>query len=265
MSLKAFAAPLALGLAVTGMAMTPAAPATAATRKVPAAFVSGIVNKGLSSSKIHLNSHGSRRGNSYHKAKSSYVNLYGAKKVFTLPEQSFKLLKRRLYIYNVSNVNSRSMKLTPQGRYFDLTIKFESSGPEIKGMCRRKKVFKGWGNCIIGADKGAPDINWKSPSVKVRLVPQAYNGGIILRATKVTVGGQFQANGICRIGRDVCNRFTGYKSRIKGAVASSVKAQINSTSVKRQMATSTKRGLSRLGLPAIKGVSMSGGFIRVRY
>ncbi|NJN48659.1 MAG: hypothetical protein HC805_01160 [Alkalinema sp. RL_2_19] len=264
MSLKSFAAPLALGLAVTGMAISAPAPATAASRKVPAAFVSSIVNNGLSSSKIHLNSHGPRHGNSYNKPNDSYVNLYGFKKNFSLPEQSFKVLTN-LYIYNVSNVNSNSMKLTPDGNHFDLTIKFESDNAEIKGMCRRKKLIGGWANCIIGSDKGAPDINWKSPSVSVRLVPQAYNGGIILKATNVSVNGEFQANGICKIGRDICNRFTGYKGKIKQAVASSVMSQLNSSSVKAQMAQSTKTGLSQLGLPAITGVSMSGGYVNVSY
>ncbi len=264
MSLKALAAPMALGLAVTGMTVSTAAPATAATRRVPAGFVSTIVNNGLKSSKIHLNSHGRRRGNSSHKAQSSYINLYGFKKTFTLPEQAFKKLGAK-YIYNVYKVNSTSMRLTPQGRYFDLTIKFESNGPEIKGMCRRKYPLRGWRNCLIGGDKGAPDINWKRPSVKIRLVPRAYNGGLALRATSVTVGGEFQANGICKIGRDICNRFTGYKSKIKRAVAASVKAQMNSRNVQSEMSKATKRGLSRIGIRSVKGVSMSRGFIRVRY
>lgn len=264
MSLKALAAPMALGLAVTGMTISTAAPAMAATRRVPAGVVSTIVNSGLQSSKIHLNSYGPRHGNSYHKPDSSYVNLYGFKKTFSLPEQSFRVLTN-LYIYNVSNVNSTSMRLTPDGNHFELAIDFESSGSEIKGMCRRKKVFGGWANCIIGSDKGAPDINWKSPSVKVNLVPQVYNGGIVLKATDVTVGGEFQANGICNIGRDICNQFTSYKSRIKNAVASAVMTQMNSTSVKQQMAQATKQGLSQLGMSSIQGVSMSNGYLNVRY
>lgn len=264
MSLKALAAPMALGLAVTGMTVSTTAPASAATRRVPAGIVSTIVNNGLKSSKIHLNSHGPRKGNSYHKAKSSYVNLYGFKQKFTLPEQAFKKLGAK-YIYNVYNVSSTSMKLTPQGRYFDLTIRFESKGPEIKGMCRRKYPLRGWRNCLIGGDKGAPDINWKSPSVKIRLVPRAYNGGLVLRAASVKVGGEFQANGICKIGRDVCNRFTGYKGRIKRAVSSSVMAQMNSRSVQGEMAKATKRGLSRLGIRNLRSVSMNRGMLTVRY
>ena len=264
MSLKAFAAPIALGLTVTSMAMTTAAPATAAVRRVPAGLVSTIVNNGLSSSKIHLNSYGPRHGNSWHKANDSYVNLYGYNKTFTLPEQSFQAL-RRLYVYNVSSVTSTSMQLTPQGNHFNLRINFESGGSEIKGSCRRKKVVGGWGNCIIGSDKAAPDINWKSPNVNIRLVPEAYNGGIILKATQVTVGGEFQANGICKLGGDICNKFTGYKGRIKSAVADAVMSQMNSPSVKNQMAQATRQGLASLNLPAIQGASMSGGYVAIRY
>lgn len=264
MSLKAFAAPIALGLTVTSMAMTTAAPATAAVRKIPAGVVSTIVNNGLSSSKIYLNSYGSRHGNSWHKPNDAYVNFYGFKQNFTLPEQSFKVLSN-LYVYNVSNVSSSSMQLTPQGNHFELAINFESSGSEIKGTCRRKKLVGGWANCIIGADKAAPDINWKSPKVNIQLVPQAHNGGVILKATKVTVGGEFQANGICKLGGDICNKFTGYKGKIKSAVAAAVMSQMNSTSVKNQMAQATKQGLASLNLPAIQDVSMSSGYVAMHY
>ncbi len=72
-------------------------------------------------------------------------------------------------------------------------------------------------------------------------------------------------NGICKIGKDICNRFTGYKGKIKNAIADSVKTQLSSTQVKDKMASATKQGLSSLNLPPIKSVKMEGGFVKVTY
>lgn len=266
MKLQTIAASVALVLTLPTLSVGASHTALAATQQIPAGTVAQILNKGLSASSIYLNSYGSQHGNSWHKANDSYVNIYGYTQKFNIPEFSYNgaVLKRRLYAYNVKSIKSKKITIEPQSNTFELAIKFENKGSEIKGMCRYKKLGGGYRDCIR-EDGAAPDINWKNPGIKVRLTPQAHKGGIILKPVSVDVQGEFQMNGICKIGKDICDRFTGYKSKIKNSVANSVMAQLSSNTVKNQMATVSRQGLSQLNLPPIKSVKMEGGYIKVEY
>lgn len=267
MKLQAVAASLTVGLTLPTLSLGLPNPALAATQNIPTGTIAQVMNQGLSISEVYLNSFGKQNGNSWHKANDSYVNIYGFVQKFNIPEFSYSgaLIKRRLYVYNVNSIKSTSMGIKPQSDAFELTVKFESKGSEIRGMCRYKKIVgSGYRDCLR-EDGAAPDINWKNPEIRVLLVPQVHKGGIILQPTKVDVGGEFQMNGICKIGKDICNRFTGYKGKIKNAIADSVKTQLSSTQVKDKMASVTKEGLSSLNLPPIKSVKMEGGFVKVTY
>ncbi|WP_066378395.1 hypothetical protein [Anabaena sp. CA = ATCC 33047] len=266
MKLQNIAASVALAVTLPTLSFSGSHTALAATQQIPAGTVAQILNKGLSVSGIYLNSYGSQQGNSWHKANDSYVNIYGYTQKFNIPEFSYKgaVLKRRLYVYNVKSIKSQKITIEPQSNAFQLDIKFENKGSEIKGMCRYKKLGGGYRDCIR-EDGAAPDINWKNPGIKVRLTPQAHKGGIILKPVSVDVQGEFQMNGICKIGKDICDRFTGYKSKIKNSVASSVMNQLNSNTVKNQMANVSRQGLSQLNIPPVKSVTMSGGYVKIEF
>ena len=253
--LKTLTTPLALGVATTGVAVTAATPAQAATRHIPASTLADILNVALSGSEVRLNSFGSQNGYSWHRANDSYVRLFGFWQPFNLPELTARAGKFN-YAYNVNNITSRNLRLTPQGNAFELTMVFQTNGSAIKGMCRGPSGLR---NCIINKDNAAPDVSWNNPHIKVRLVPEVHNGGLVLRATQVTVGGEFNVGGICNlIGQGFCNSLLGHRERIRREVETAVLASLNNNNVRQTVARHTRQGLSRLGVGPLRSVTMSG-------
>ncbi|ALF51797.1 hypothetical protein ACX27_01345 [Nostoc piscinale CENA21] len=240
--------------------------ALAASKKIPNGIVAQIFNDGLDVSEVFLNSYGKQHGNSWHEPNSSYINFYGFVYKFDIPEFRKRVL-RRLYIYNVANLKSNKLQVKPLDKAFELEATFESKGSEIKGICRRKRLIrKGYRNCIIGQDKGAPDVNWENPNIRLQLVPISYKGGIALKAVDVQVGGEFQAAGICNIGIDICNSFTDYKGKIKKSIADAIMTHFNSDTVRQKMSdTSLKNLPGIINISNIKSVSMQNGFVEIEY
>jgi hypothetical protein len=260
--LKTLTTPLALGVATAGVAVTAAAPAQAATQQIPASTIADILNAALSGSEIRLNSFGTQNHYSWHRADDSYVSLFGFRKSFNLPELTARAGKFR-YSYNVNNITSRNIRLTPQGDAFELTMIFQTNGSAIKGLCRGPKGLR---ECVIGKDKAAPDVSWNNPHIKVRLVPQVSNGGLVLSATQVTVGGEFNVGGICNLlGQGFCNSLLNHRERIRLGVETAVLANLNDARVSQTTAQYTRQGLSRLGVGPLQSVTMSGNQVTVTY
>ena len=265
--LKNLTTPLVIGVATTGVAIAAAAPAQAATQQVPASTIAQILNAGLAGSEIRLNSFGSQNGNSWHRANDSYVSLFGLRQHFNLPELTARAGDFN-YSYNVNNITSRNLQLTPQGDAFELTVVFQTNGSAIKGMCRGPSGLR---NCIpfmgdSGKDKAAPDVSWNNPHIKVRLVPEAHNGGLVLRATQVTVGGEFNVGGICNLlGQGFCDSLLNHRERIRQGFETAVLTNLNNARTRQTMAQHTRQGLSRLGVGPLQSVTMSGNQVTVTY
>lgn len=259
---NALAMPVTLGTAIAATAIATAPSAQAATRQIPASTVAGVVNAGLSNGKIRLNSFGPPEGNSWHVENDSYVNFLGFQQNFNIPEVSRKF-HGRTYAYNVKNINSQNIRIEPRGDVFELTIDFQTDGSAIKGMCRGPKGVR---KCVIGKDKAAPDVHWNNPYLKVSLVPQAYNGGLVLKANEVTVGGEFNVGGVCKLlGQGFCNRVLGHRQAIRNGLEQAVFSIFNDSGVNTVMARRTQQGLSSLGIGAVRNVRMSGNIVTVTY
>lgn len=261
--LKTLTSPLVLGVATTGVAVIAAAPAQAATRQIPASTIAQILNVGLSGSEIRLNSFGSQNGNSWHRPNDSYVSFFGVRTNFDIEEFS-RRIHRRTYAYNVNNIRSQSIRVTPRGDAFELTVTFQPNSSGIKGMCRGPRGFR---NCVIGKDKAAPDVSWRNPQLTVLLVPQVDNGGLAFHATQVTVGGQFNVGGICRLlGQGFCNRVLGHRQKIREGIEGAVLSTFNNDAKTRQaIVRHTRQGLSHLGVGPLQSVTMSGNQVTVTY
>lgn len=259
--LKTLTSPLILGVATTGVAVTAAAPAQAATQQIPASTLAYALNAVLSGSEIRLNSFGTQNGYSWHRANDSYVSLFGLQKRFDLPEITAKVGKLR-YSYNVNNITSNNIRLTPQGDAFDLTMVFQTNGSAVKGMCRGPKGLR---NCFIGKDKAAPDGIWRNPQVTVRLKPYAQKGGVSFDITNVTIGGDISVGGVCKISQSLCNSIVNYRQIINRQVQGQIRGLINDTAVQDTMINTTRRELSRLGVGPVKSLTMQNNVLTVTY
>jgi len=265
--LKILTSPMILGVATTGVVVIAAIPVQAATQQIPASTIAQILNAGLAGSEIRLNSFGSQNGNSWHRPNDSYVSLFGFRQPFNLPELTTQA-GRFNYSYNVNNITSRNLQMTPQGDAFELTVVFQTNGSAIKGMCRGPSGLR---NCIPfrgdrGKDEAAPDVSWNNPHIKVRLVPEAHNGGLVLRATQVTVGGEFNVGGICSLlGQGFCNSLFNHRERIRQGFETAVLTNLNSSSTRQAIAQHTRQGLSHLGVGPLQSVTMTGNQVTVTY
>jgi hypothetical protein len=259
-------ATVALGLLLPTLYWSHMTPATAATKRIKASQIAQIVNVGLDSAKIHLNNLGNYDGdqkNTWHRKNDSFLKWHGLIQRFDIPSDCYG--KRLDGCYYVSNVNSKQIDMAPKGNSFLLRIEFESKGSEIKGMCRWKKLNGDYRECTGNEDRRAPDVNWLHNRLDVTLAPRAHNGGIVFDVKNVDVKGEFQMNGICKIGKDICDRIFGYKKKIENGVESSVKKFLNDKQTHHKMADVTQKGLAKLGLPAVKSLRMDDGDVIVEY
>ena len=107
--------------------------------------------------KIHMNNYGPRRGDSWHMANDSWVDLpkalLGIRFPFNIPEGRDG--PRRYYIQDMTTLPKLSL-----GTYggesspaVSIAFPFESDGTELKGRCPGDNV-----TCWVGSDSGAPDF-----------------------------------------------------------------------------------------------------------
>jgi hypothetical protein len=198
-------APVALLLTFSSVPLlASAARAKTVDIPVPKAAVATAFNAALSSTKIHLDSFGSKHGTSWHKD-SSYVQLpNGAKKAFPISEYTFDITKYRKLRYYVDDVNTSSIQVAINGSQIEVTAQFESQGEEIKAKCIRRRLGK-WNECSLDMER---DIHRNNSILSMSLTPVAYNGSISYANPKV----DFKTD--LSIPNKLCQAFSGICSKI---------------------------------------------------
>ncbi len=172
---KLIAAPIALGLTIGSFPLVNS-PAHAKTVRVPIpkSVVSTAFNAALSSTKIHLDNYGSKRGTTWHKDTSYILFPNGVKKSIPIPEYTFKVTKFRQLKYYIDDMNTSSIKSTINGSRIKTNLYFESQGEEVKAKCIRRRLKK-WKECSLKMER---DIHLNNSILSMSLKPVAYKGSI---------------------------------------------------------------------------------------
>ncbi|MBD1893148.1 hypothetical protein [Coleofasciculus sp. FACHB-129] len=233
------AAPVVIGLTFSSIPLLGSVAHTKTVDiPVPKAAVAAAFNVALSSTKIHLNSFGSKNGTSWHK-NSSYVQLPGgSKKAFPISEYTFDITKYRKLRYYVGDMNTSSIQATINNSSIEATAQFESQGEEIKAKCIRRLLGK-WNECSLDMER---DIHLNNSILSVSLTPVAYNGSISYANPKVDFKTDLNIpNKLCQAFSGICSKIEG---RIKGELTKTIEDQLtnglNNPNVKKKVAEAVK-------------------------
>src|SRR5919108_2375664 len=222
----------------------------------------------LDNTELRLHNLGERHGNSWLREDDSWVSLFGVTKRFTLPEVS-RRRQRGLYrhFFYANDVNSNKADVATSRNAFVLRVNFEESGPEIKGLCRRKK-HHGYGTCPgrREGDGNTPDVNWSNPRVDVTLLPGVAGGQLVFGASAVTVRGDFRMNGVCGGGGE-CKKLIGdWEQALKSTAEFQIRSMLNQPAIRNAEAAVTRPLLNAAGITApLRTAGLDGSTLVVTY
>ena len=147
--------------------------------RIPKSQITGFANLIMRSLRLRLNNfgprHRDRSGNvTWYKGNDSYVRFGGRTTHFDI-QQYTRGVRDKMYFVNDVNLSRASTSF--EGNKFVLTLRFEESGTELKGMCSRCAKFR--------EDNGAPDyqINGHTWKIYLKLIP--YNNSIAFQVQEV--------------------------------------------------------------------------------
>jgi hypothetical protein len=236
-------APVALLLTFSSVPLlASAARAKTVDIPVPKAAVATAFNAALSSTKIHLDSFGSKHGTSWHKD-SSYVQLpNGAKKAFPISEYTFDITKYRKLRYYVDDVNTSSIQVAINGSQIEVTAQFESQGEEIKAKCIRRRLGK-WNECSLDMER---DIHLNNSILSMSLTPVAYKGSISYANPKVDFKTDLSIpNKLCQAFSGICSKIEGkIKKELTQTIEDRLTDGLNSPEVRAKVAEAVKKAPS---------------------
>ena len=174
---------------------------------------------------LHLNNYTASNGKPrWYKTNDAYASLpksWGGKFNISIPEITNEGTFRN-YHYYVNDINSVSRRVTMElisvgGRIgnankvpaLKISIPLETEGTEIIGRC----------TSCPSSDKGAPDVHitkksMEYPTIIVMIPLKVISGKLSYDSVYTTFDANIDAGGICSITRNLCDRITGYKTRI---------------------------------------------------
>ncbi|MFY0612783.1 MAG: hypothetical protein JXQ99_14720 [Hyphomicrobiaceae bacterium] len=219
---------------------------------IPANDVARIVNGMLTDARLTLHNRGDWNGNNYYNANGSSLRMMGNTRTLPVPPIHKTILQTK-YMYYVNDTRSEAIVFQRENGGYILKIPFESGSTEIKGLCRKRRGLgskRHWGECRKwrGNDQPAPDAHINNLLVKMPLQLFVRNNGIAMRIPNcdaISVRAKVEVNGVLGWGDN--NRIERYAHReIRDGVRDGLCAQLNSSSVQNQMATSTAAALANL-------------------
>jgi hypothetical protein len=236
--------------------LAPAQPLRAAELRITFDELTRLVQNIASETKIYLNS---VPGGLF--TTSSYVQI--GSQSFALPTLDKKITKAgSTYAYNVREMTSTSVRVTPVSRALRLTLNFKTDGAVAVASCVA-------GDCPLL--NFMPDIYWAAPVVSIDLVPFRYNGSISMKVDKVTIGGAPRtacrtSAGIfsCNIGLALARQSI---ATLKADIPAALKMALNDAGIQQRLADGLKAYLTvgQSGAVAINEVSIAPNTMTVNF
>jgi len=239
--------PAALMAATVAVVPVQSAKAEVSEARINLGQVTSVMNTIFAGMQLKLNNY----NGSHHITNGSYLQWPPFLTGGQVRRQAFNIqeVRKGPYFYYISDINLQRVRFSLVGGRVQLRMTFESRGTELPGRCFviKKHVPKAATRaayrllCAPGNDKAAPDAQWNNLSVTVAMKPQALKGNVYLVDPRVTVGGQLQIGGICGLIAGLCNSLTGYKAKIRFALAARIRGMLASASAQRAIANIIRR------------------------
>ncbi len=220
--------------------------ATTKSTPIPLSRITTLIRTAFSGTRIRLNNFGTVRAPFVENASSVRLGplLGGRSQRFTI----FPFFQpRKPVYYYLSDVNLRNISVGTSRQFIRISLHFEDSGTELKGICRGSRV-----ECFAGRDGTVPDIQIRNIRVDVLLEPWATDGSVSYRRAFVRFHGDSQAGGICRVthrlGADICRALYDYKTKITQETERAVRSLLNRADLRRHLATAMRPVLRAEGV-----------------
>jgi hypothetical protein len=251
---------LALTL-VGGAAVAPAHPAAAeetetAVLHLPKAALSTAFNLALSSTSIQLDNFGAKHGTSWHEDDSWVLLPGGSKFRFGIPENTFKVTKRRSLLSYVDKLHSSSMTAKVDGDRVVVEVAFESADEEIKTRCVRDPLIGKKRECSLKMER---DAHLDNMFVAISVSPAAHDGSVSYADPDVEVAVDVRiSNKLCQAFKRICDKI---EDKIHNAlvprVEDAVREQLESGAVRDTVAAALRAPLAPYVDPAWRVTDVS--------
>ena len=234
-------------------------------KKIPIGLLTSLLQNNFKGTKIRLNNYGPKHGNSWYKGNSSYVQLSsalgGKKQKFSIPA-----INTIPYRYYVNNVNLQSISVDHANNKLRIRFKFEGKGTEIKGRCKSGNLIKNIA-CAAGSDSSAPDVQMNGAVASVYLKPKVYGDKSTITYGDININfkAKIQAQGICKIGGDICNAVSNYKSKIRKGIKNAMRTNPDNNKVRKAVANALRSLIKSQGIKNIINVVIYNGNLIIQY
>lgn len=185
-------------------------------------------------------------------------DLGGEERIYDIPP-----VVRNPRTYYVNDINLNNVIVRPTATGLKLTLSFENAGTEFLGFCRPSNAGEEI-NCALGA----PDVQ-ANLSVDIFLTLERYYSrgapvSISFGDVRVVANPNAQAGGVCGA-IDVCDLFTDYKRQIKRAIEANLRAALDTTAVRDQVANALLSTLRGLSIGRVNSAGVEGRNFVIRY
>lgn len=219
------------------------------TYRINATDLARNLDEQLARTKVYLNNY---------KTQSSYIELKGFHFPFQIKRGEVDLDCGLLcpdlgngYFY-VNQVALKSADMYWSANRFNLRMKFEDAGREIKGI-----------HSVLG-DNGMPDFNMRGMTLTLAANPVLNsNHKATFRFSNPHLAADIQSTGGCHIaGVDICNKIFGTNRRVQKEVESATLAAFNGSMLQTALVLAVQDYLGRLGVTTqIQSVRMEGSVV----